>query len=186
MILRHGSLAAAGGQWSTVGWVSRLVDRVAVVCRRITGAPDWPLAAAALLALLATIEVVQRLSSSAAAPSPAGLSTAVLLGLLTTAPLAVVRSHDLAAAVAIALPSIGRELGLGLSGPAAAIDGGSAAGRDALAQATVAIGTITQPEEALKLTRCSGVLIAPDLVLTAAHCVNGDPLGALVVYAPCA
>jgi len=66
--------------------------------------------------------------------------------------------------------------------PGHAIDGGSVAGGDALAQATVGLGPIAKPEDALRLTRSSGVLVAPDLVLTAAHCVNGDPLGALVVF----
>ncbi|AWN40423.1 trypsin-like serine protease [Methylobacterium durans] len=67
--------------------------------------------------------------------------------------------------------------------PARAIDGGAAASRrDALAQATVGIGTVTRPDDVYRLTRCSGVLISADLVLTAAHCLNGDPLGAIIVF----
>ncbi|MDR7038576.1 hypothetical protein J2X36_003342 [Methylobacterium sp. BE186] len=67
--------------------------------------------------------------------------------------------------------------------PARAIDGGASASRgDALAQATVGIDTVTRPDDRYRLTRCSGVLIAADLVLTAAHCLNGDPVGAIVVF----
>ena len=65
--------------------------------------------------------------------------------------------------------------------PAPAIDGGSVAGRNRLTQATVGIGTLTDDGDAVGFSRCSGVLIAPNRVLTAAHCVAGDPLAAAVV-----
>ncbi len=67
--------------------------------------------------------------------------------------------------------------------PGLALEGGAPArAGDALAQVTVGLGTITRPDEDLRLARCSGVLVGADIVLTAAHCVRGDPLGTLVVF----
>jgi signal transduction histidine kinase len=73
--------------------VTRLVDRAVAAGRRTTTAPDAPLAAAALLGLLATIEIVQR-----GGLSPAELSSSLLLGLLATAPLALARTQEVAVA----------------------------------------------------------------------------------------
>ncbi|HZH52414.1 MAG TPA: trypsin-like serine protease [Microvirga sp.] len=39
-----------------------------------------------------------------------------------------------------------------------------------------------QREDGFRISRCSGVLIAPDLVLTAAHCVRDNPVGAAVFF----
>jgi len=68
-------------------------------------------------------------------------------------------------------------------GQAQAIEGGALVrAQDELARATVAVGTLAQQDGSLRLSRCSGALIAPDVVLTAAHCIRDNPVGAAVVF----
>lgn len=77
---------------------------------------------------------------------------------------------------ALALAALG-------AGDLAAIEGGAyARAGDRLARSTVGIGTLVDGDNGLGATRCSGVLIAPDRVLTAAHCIGSNALAALVVF----
>ena len=81
--------------------IDRTVDRVAGLVRRVTAAPDWPIAAAALLVLLAIAEVTERPDLA-----PADMTTALLLSLGTTVPVAFIRSYTLPAAVAVTLATL--------------------------------------------------------------------------------
>jgi signal transduction histidine kinase len=75
--------------------------RVVATCRRISEAPDWPLVAGAVLAVLAMIEIIANTGGAIGNRATSDLSTALLLALCATAPLAVARVHDLAAAVTV-------------------------------------------------------------------------------------
>ncbi|OHV56893.1 hypothetical protein BCD48_07295 [Pseudofrankia sp. BMG5.36] len=68
--------------------------------RRVVGAPDTPLVAAGFLGLVALLEVVVR-AGSYSDRTTADLSTAMLLGLGATAPLAMARSRPATAAAVI-------------------------------------------------------------------------------------
>jgi len=72
-----------------------------------------------------------------------------------------------------------------LIGEVHAIEGGASAhAGDPLAGATVAVRAVdVEGKNRVGLTHCSGVLIAPDLVVTAAHCIPSDrKLAALGVF----
>ncbi|MBA1158957.1 trypsin-like serine protease [Microvirga sp. Marseille-Q2068] len=53
---------------------------------------------------------------------------------------------------------------------------------DQLARSTVAVGTLLVPDGSVRLSHCSSVLIAPDLVLTAAHCIRDNPVRVVVSF----
>jgi signal transduction histidine kinase len=84
-----------------VSRASPLIERAVAVGRRMAAAPDFPAAAGALLGLLALVETVLRPDGAGTDRPTSEMSTALLLALGTTTPLAVARTHELAAAVTV-------------------------------------------------------------------------------------
>lgn len=57
--------------------------------------------------------------------------------------------------------------------PAAALEGGTPLTAGAVSRGTVAIQAVApQPDGTARVSECTGVLVAPDRVLTAAHCLD--------------
>jgi signal transduction histidine kinase len=83
------------GETTDVSQARALIDRAVSGGRRITDAPEWPLAAAMLLGLIAAIEVLLRGGDSDVLPY------AILFGLGATMPLALARIHLPASVLAV-------------------------------------------------------------------------------------
>jgi signal transduction histidine kinase len=79
---------------------SGLIERAVTVGRRMTAAPQWPTTAGLLLGLLAMVEVALRVTDSGPR-----VSIALLLSLCATVPLAVARTHLVAAAATMTVAS---------------------------------------------------------------------------------
>ena len=69
-----------------------------------------------------------------------------------------------------------------LSRPVPALEGGRPAAGDAAAAAAVAIEAATPVGRRTRFGHCTGVLVAPDLVLNAAHCVDGIAPAEVAVF----
>ncbi|HVV94313.1 MAG TPA: trypsin-like serine protease [Hyphomicrobiales bacterium] len=69
-----------------------------------------------------------------------------------------------------------------LTHAAAALEGGRSAAGNAAEPATVAVEAATPVAAGTRFSHCTGVLAAPDLVLTAAHCVDGVAAAETAVF----
>ena len=86
---------------TTMAGVTPTRGRAAALGRRVAATPEWPLAAAAVLGVLATVEMIVRADGSGR-----DLSVALLLALAATVPLAVAREQIVPATVAITAATV--------------------------------------------------------------------------------